>query len=188
MTQPRPGISFSSVSNERVPSHRSPGRDSGDDLEELSQDAIIAQEAGVHAPQRRVHVTTDAPTVVISEPPPRSGQPSSTVPPAKRRGEQTVVIRDRRALEDMRRAIRQRRHEPGRIPAKTYFLLGAAVLVSLALGTLLAVVVERTQGSVPAIQEARQKPSRAEVVPGADNAEAPSSPSAVTPKTIDLDD
>lgn len=188
MTSPRPGISFSSVSNERAPSPRSPGRDSGDDLEELDHDAIIAQEAGIHAPQRRVHVTTDAPTVVISEPPPRSGQPTSTVPPAKRRGEQTVVIRDRRALEDMRKAIRQRRQEPSRIPAKTYFLLGAAVLVSLALGTLLAVVVERTQGTVPAIQEARQKPSRSEVVPGTDTAEAPATPSTATPKTIDLDE
>lgn len=178
------------MSNERRPR---PGHESGDDLEELSHDAIIAQEAGVHAPQPRVHVATDAPTVVISEPPPRSGQPSSTVPPSRRRGEQTVVIRDRRALEDMRKAIRQRRPVPatthGRIPAKTYFLLGAAVLVSLALGTLLAVVVERTQGSVPAIQEARQKPSRAEVVaPDVPAAEAPAAPSAPAPKTIDLDE
>lgn len=170
------------MSDERAPSPRSPRRDAGDDIEELDHDVIIAQEAGVHAPQRRVHVTTDAPSVVISEPPPNSGHPSSTMPPARRRGEQTVVIRDRRALEDMRRAIRQRRPAPGRIPAKTYFLLGAAVLVSLALGTLLAVVVERTQGSVPAIQEARQKPSRAEVVT------PPSEPSAASPKTIDLDE
>jgi hypothetical protein len=176
------------VSNERSPR---PGHDSGDDLEELSHDAIIAQEAGVHAPQPRVHVATDAPTVVISEPPPRSGQPSSTVPPSRRRGEQTVVIRDRRALEDMRKAIRQRRpvSNNGRIPAKTYFLLGAAVLVSLALGTLLAVVVERTQGSVPAIQEARQKPSRAEVVaPDVPAADAPAAPSAPARQTIDLDE
>jgi hypothetical protein len=159
----------------------SPFHDGGDDLEELDHDVIIAQEAGVHAPQPRANITTDHPSVVISEPPAgRSGHPSSTVPPARRRGEQTVVIRDRRALEDMRKAIRQRQHEPTRIPAKTYFLLGAAVIVSLALGTLLAVVVERTQGSVPAIQEARQKPSRAEVV-------APV-PSAEGPKTIDLDE
>jgi hypothetical protein len=118
---------------------------SDDGLEELGDEVIIAQETGAHAPQPRAQVTTDHPTVVISEPPLRDTRRRSR----RERTEQTVVIRDRKQLEKMRRAISDR-NKP-RTEARSWYLLGAAALASLALGTLIAALVDATAGaSTPA--------------------------------------
>jgi hypothetical protein len=120
---------------------------SDDGLEELGDEVIIAQESGAHAPQRRAQVTTDHPTVVISEPPAGEGRKRpGTLKTRRERTEKTVVIRDRKQLDKMRRAISERHRKP-RVEARTVYLLGAAALASLALGTLIAAIVDATAGA-----------------------------------------
>lgn len=157
-----------------------PGEGGGSDadLEELGDEVIIAQETGAHAPQRRVNVTTDHPTVVISEPPP--AHPSSRLPTyrgRRDRTEQTVVIRDRKKLEQMRRQMTRKPGTKPGVERKTVYLIAVAALASLAMGTLIAALVDSTTASsTPAAVRALPQP------------EPPAGePSAVPPGTIDLD-
>lgn len=154
---------------------------SEDGLEELGDEVIIAQETGAHAPQRRAHVTTDHPTVVISD----EAQADSTRRVASlksgRRSEKTVVIRDRKKLDQMRRAISEHhseRHKKSRIDVRTVYIIAAAGLASLALGTLLAAILDATAGaSTPTSTSVRADPSgNVSVVP-----------SSTAPQAIDLD-
>ena len=138
-------------------------RGEGDGLEELGDDVIIAQETAAHAPAPRARVTTDHPTVVISEPPGR--RHPSTLPPARRseRGEKTVVIRDRRKLESLRRSVSKRPRRRFRFlpEARTLYLLAAAVALSLVAGTVLALLLEPdpvTEDAAPVIRERRPPP------------------------------
>jgi hypothetical protein len=156
-----------------------PGGGSDADLEELGDDVIIAQETGAHAPQRRVNVTTDHPSIVISEHPP--AHPSNRAPTyrtRRERTEQTVVIRDRKKLEQMRREMtRQYRKKKG-VERRTIYLIAVAALASLALGTLIAALVDSTTAAAPATVRALPQPEPAMGEPA---------PSAVPPGTIDLD-
>jgi hypothetical protein len=139
---------------------------------------IIAQETGAHAPQRRVNVTTDHPSVMISELPP--AHPSKGVPTyrtRRERTEQTVVIRDRKQLEEMRRAMtRQHRKKPG-VERKTVYLIAVAALLSLGLGTLIAALVDSSSQAAP---------GTVRVLPPPEPAAEPA-PSGMAPGTIDLD-
>jgi hypothetical protein len=160
---------------------RSPAGDA--DLEELGDEVIISQETGAHAPQRRANVTTDHPTVVISEPaPPR--RPESTVPyrAVRDRGEKTVIIRDRKKLEKMRRDI-ARRKQKSRVSRSTVYLIGIAGLASLVAGTLLAALVDASQEEDVSQEEAAAPSAHA----GALAAPAVSGSSVVPPGAIDLD-
>lgn len=153
---------------------------SDDGLEELGDEVIIAQETGAHAPQRRAQVTTDHPTVVISEPPvAQARKRAGTLKTARReRNEQTVVIRDRKKLDKMRREISDRYKKP-RVEARTIYLLGAAALASLALGTLIAAIVDATAGA--------STPSPELPATGAIPVSAPATGTTTAPQAIDLD-
>ena len=113
------------------------GPDDLEELEELGDDAIIAQQQGAHAPQPRTQVTEEARSVVISEPAP--ALPASRPAPAvtRPRGEPTLIIRDRRALDEMRRQIadRQRRKKSGR---RSLYLWGLVGIVAFVLGGVVA--------------------------------------------------
>jgi hypothetical protein len=156
-----------------------------DELEELSGDVILAQESTVHSPQRRTQVATDAPSVVISEPP-VSGRgahmPTTRTRARRESSEQTVVIRDRRQLDKMRKAMSERPRSKQKKPlieAKTIYLLAAAAVGSLVVGTLIAALVDG------------QNDSELEPLPSVPSAVA--APTASTdarsdqPDTIDLD-
>jgi hypothetical protein len=175
------GINFRSVRDSRTPAS------SDDGLEELGDEVIIAQETGAHAPQPRAQVTTDHPTVVISEPPGSEDRRHRGTVKISRRGrsEKTVVIRDRKQLDQMRKAISDRasavRRKPG-VETRTWYLLGAAALASLALGTLIAAVVDATTG----VSSAPAPPTPvAQEFPSAAPAPAPAAPATV--EAIDLD-
>jgi hypothetical protein len=120
-----------------------------EELEELGDEVILAQESAVHVPQPRQNVTTDHPTVVISEPEHTGGKRLPTMrTPRCEASEQTVVIRDRRQLDKMRKAIsdRQQLKQPSRgVETKTLYLLVAAALLSLVVGTLIAAFVDSRQ-------------------------------------------
>ncbi len=148
------------------------------DLEELGDDVIIAQETGAHAPQPRANVTTDHPTVVISEP--SGGGAEKARPPRRERSEQTVVIRDRKALDKMRREIDQRRRvkTKKKASAGTMYLIGVAALASLVVGTLLAALIDSRNGSAaPA----------ASTLPASRVVAEPEPAQSVPQGTIDLD-
>jgi hypothetical protein len=149
------------------------------ELEELGDDVIIAQETGAHAPQRRVNVTTDHPSVVISEPPPV--HPSKGLPTyrtRRERTEQTVVIRDRKQLAKMRREMTRQPRQKRGVERKTVWLVAFAALASLATGTLIAALVDSSGEAAPVPVRALPEPEPAAGEP---------SPSAVAPGTIDLD-
>ncbi len=126
-----------------------PPRD--EELEELGDEAIIAQESAVHAPQPRTNVTTDHPSVVIADAEHRRAVHRPTVRrPRREASEQTVVIRDRRQIDKMRKAISERqqlKHKPRVFEPKTLYLLVAAAVASLVVGTLIAALVDSNQES-----------------------------------------
>jgi len=154
-----------------------------EELEELGDEVILAQESAVHVPQPRQNVATDHPSVVISEPEHRTGKRSPTMrTPRRESSEKTVVIRDRRQLDQMRKAISERqqlKHSSRRVvEPRTLYLLAAAALASLVVGTLIAALVDSHQESGP------------ELTGTGSASAAPASPSAEEPAplpTIDLD-
>lgn len=150
-----------------------------DGVEELSDDVIIAQETIAHAPAPRANVSTDHPTVVISDVP---GAPRKlpTVPPLRRadRTEKTVVIRDRKSLDRLRREASRR---PGRrsSSSRTIYLVGAAVIASLVAGTLLATLANSASS---------EKSPAAVTSAGTQGPEARPTASSSTPEVLELDD
>ena len=151
-----------------------------DGVEELSDDVITAQEATAHAPAPRARVSTDHPTVVISDVP---GAPHKlpTVPPMRRadRTEKTVVIRDRKSLDRLRREASRPPQARRASRSRTVYLVGAAVLASLAAGTLLATLANSASSE--------EEP---DAVPSAETQGTATAPAAssTTPEVLDLDD
>ena len=135
LTVPPSGISVCFVSDR-------PRQPSDEELEELPDDVIVAQESLIHVPQPRVNVATDQPTVVIAE---SVASPARPTVRTRRTTEQTVVIRDRRQLDRMRRASSERQQpnsKPRRVEPKTLYLLAVAAVGSLLVGTLIAAFVD----------------------------------------------
>jgi hypothetical protein len=152
-----------------------------DGVEELSDDIIVAQQTAAHAPAPRARVSTDHPSIVISDVP---GAPRKlpTVPPLRShdRTEKTVVIRDRKSLDRLRReASRPPRKRSRGGASRTLYLIGAAVLASLAAGTLLAALANSTSSD--------QTPSAASSVEVTGPAVEPSA-SRSAPEVVDLED
>jgi hypothetical protein len=111
-----------------------------EELEELGDDAIIAQQQGAHAPQPRANVSEESRSIVISEPP--VARPAQA--PVRPRGEPTLIIRDRRALDDMRRQIieRQRRKKNSR---RSLYVWGVIGVVAFVLGGIVAFLATDTR-------------------------------------------
>ena len=141
LTVPPSGISVCFVSDR-------PRQPSDEELEELSDDVIVAQESLIHVPQPRANVATDHPSVVIAE---SVASPARPTVRTRRTTEQTVVIRDRRQLERTRRAISERHPnpKPRRVEPKTLYLLALAAVGSLLVGTLIAAFVDSRREDHP---------------------------------------
>jgi len=121
----------------RAPSARSPNLE---DLEELGDDAIIAQQTEAHLPQKRIVVADEERSVVIAEQPAPRPLRSYRV----ERGEPTLVIRDRNALDAFRRKLAEkRRHHKSKRHAP-YVWAGLA-LAAFAMGGLLTLVLMRNE-------------------------------------------
>jgi hypothetical protein len=150
------------------------------DVEELEDDVIVAQETGAHAPAPRVEVATDPRSIVISDVPGRQ-QKLPTVPPLRRpeRTEKTVVIRDRKSLDKLRRGASRPPRARRRSGTRMIYLVGVAVLASLAAGTLLATLTNSI-GS-------EEAPSAAASI-GVEEPTAQPAPSSETPAVVDLAD
>jgi hypothetical protein len=166
----------------RVPPHASggpdlPRADELEQLEELGDDAIIAQQQGAHVPKPRVQVTEEARSIVISEhPAPGSNPPSAPKIPTdsasrKRsdRSEKTVVIRDRRQIEELRREMAKRRPPAKPEPTNRLLLWVIVGVAAFLTGGLVALFATRDDAAVaasakPAIS-ALPAPSVAPVAP-----------------------
>jgi hypothetical protein len=136
------------------------------DLDELSDDVIIAQESRAHAPQPRVHVDVDPRTVVIAEDaedqsgevtPPRPASAAPAAPPARKLApytlatEPTVVIRDRRTVGSSRPPPRYHSSAPPSRDQRVLILAMCivAALLAFSFGGALALLLAR-RGDPPA--------------------------------------
>jgi hypothetical protein len=165
--------------------------DALDDLEELGDDAIIAQQTAAHAPRPRANVSEESRSVVITdhpqrrdtEPPRGSGLPRST-------GEATLVIRDRRSLDELRKEIvlRQAKKRRG---SRALYLWGALGLVAFVLGGIAAFLATDSSdpGQVAGGPAGRIEGQTASPVPseGATTAKPVPTPIAAPP-AVRLDD
>ncbi|HKY37679.1 MAG TPA: hypothetical protein VJN18_17175 [Polyangiaceae bacterium] len=161
----------------RVPPHPSGGKDLRpgaepeelEQLEELGDDAIIAQQQGAHAPKPRAQVTEEARSVVISDHPPQgSSPPPAPAAPAqveskrRERQEQTVVIRDRRKIDELRREMELRKQKMAQAAAGPGLWLWVVVgLAAFLMGGLVALFATREDesGVAPLPSAALQAPT-----------------------------
>ena len=145
----------------RVPPHTSgsnPGVDEIEQLEELGDDAIIAQQQGAHAPVPRAQVTEESRSIVISDhpapgsnPPPDAKIPGEARPRRRsERTEKTVVIRDRRQIDELRRQMAAREPRPAsERPGKglaLWVIVGVAAFVT---GGVVALFATRDETVAP---------------------------------------
>jgi hypothetical protein len=91
--------------------------------------------------------------------------------------EQTVVIRDRQKLAQMRRQMTRPHQKKPVLEPRTVYLIAAAALASLAMGTLIAALVDSSTSNSP--------PTSVRVLPEPEPGPAGQSSSA--PGPIDLD-
>jgi hypothetical protein len=177
----------------RVPPHASggsspPGGEDIEQLEELGDDAIIAQQRGAHAPAPRAQVTEEARSIVISDLPPH-GSPAppraaAADAPAKKRSERTektVVIRDRRQIDELRREMAKRKAQLAPPPPPTkglllWVIVGVAAFVT---GGLVALFATRDESTVVA----PIPPVASQALPV-----APAAPSAAEPPSVSIDE
>lgn len=129
-----------------------PEPDDLDDLEELGDDAIISQQTAAHAPQPRAVVSEESRSVVISDhpqarhdtQPPRSAQVRATAEP-------TLIIRDRRRLDDMRQQILERQaHNQRKNRSRSLYIWGGLGLAAFVLGGLVAFLATDGKSDEPA--------------------------------------
>lgn len=102
------------------------------ELEELGDEAIIAQQQLAHAPQKRAYVSEEARSVVISDPPPVSSRPLQRY--RVDRGEPTMVLSGRPDLEEARRRILARKRGQPRVTGWKSYVGGALALLTLVVG------------------------------------------------------
>ncbi len=170
----------------RVPPHASGGNDQPraeelEQLEELGDDAIIAQQQGAHAPKPRAQVTEEARSIVISDHPAPGSNPPDAPPipaaPAVRkrseRTEKTVVIRDRRQIDELRREIEKRKPKAATgagAPTQGLLLWVIVGVAAFLTGGLVALFATRDDGAAaraaakPSVSAEPALPSAAPVV------------------------
>jgi len=128
-----------------------------DQIEELGDEAIIAQQTEAHLPQKRAQVQDESRSVVISDAP----VSSSRRPPPYRaeRAEATLVMRDRRDLDAMRRRLMERRNAGGIAPyvwvglAIAAFAAGGLVTLLLVRGGAPSQLTQSAEASLPPVSE-----------------------------------
>jgi len=167
-----------------------------EDLEELGDDAIIAQQTDAHTPQPRANVSEESRSVVITDhpqrrdtEPPRAARSSHAGAPPKSSVEATLVIRDRRALDDLRTQIERNRHKKGNARRRPLYVWGALGLAAFVLGGIVAFLA--TDGHADAqTAGAPGLPNRAEAQMALPRPAAPSAPARAEPVTpsVRLDD
>jgi hypothetical protein len=122
-----------------------------EEIEELGDEAIIAQQIAAHPLQPRANVAEESRSVVITEHPELTEHPERRDtepprnPPPKSSAEATVVIRDRRALDEMRQKIVRRQRQKKAQGRNTLYLWGALGLAAFVLGGIVAFLATDTR-------------------------------------------
>jgi hypothetical protein len=109
-----------------------------DELEELGDEAIIAQQTLAHALKPRANVSEESRSVVITEHPARRDTEPPRNPPPRSSAEATLVIRDRRALDEMRQKIVRRQQQKAAQGRNALYLWGALGVAAFLLGGIVA--------------------------------------------------
>jgi hypothetical protein len=113
-----------------------------EELEELGDEAIIAQQTAAHALQPRANVSEESRSVVITEHPPEPPRPPERREPSRNpprsSAEATLVIRDRRALDEMRQKIVRRQQQKQAHRRHALYLWAALGLAAFVLGGIVA--------------------------------------------------
>jgi hypothetical protein len=124
--------------------------DALDDLEELGDDAIIAQQTEAHAPRPRANVSEESRSVVITDHPQRrdTEPPRGVGFPVRSTGEPTLVIRDRRALDELRKDIVQRQAKKRR-GNRALYMWGGLGLAAFVLGGIVAFLATDSRSVAP---------------------------------------
>ncbi len=169
----------------KTPGEQRPATAEHEALEELGDDAIIAQQAAVHTPGPRAHVEIETRSIVIAEerfPPegrlPAEGEPTrELLPYAVSSMDPTVVIRDRKFINSLGSSppsVREnRRRRAGRV-----LLWCGAGLLAFGVGGVLAVLTTRrpvepaidatlqhSAPTAPLVQTVVEQPSQPPVEP-----------------------
>jgi hypothetical protein len=118
-------------------------REAIDEIEELGDEAIISQQTAAHAPQPRTNVSEESRSVVITEHPP------DPQPARKSSAEATLVIRDRRALDEMRQKLLRRQQEKQAHRRHALYLWSALGLAAFVLGGIVAFLATETRTEAP---------------------------------------
>lgn len=149
-----------------------------DDLEELGDDAIIAQQTAAHAPQPRANVSEESRSVVITE----HALPARPAPRSS--AEATLVIRDRRALDELRSAILRKKNKQSN-HRRAFYWWGALGLTAFVLGGVAAFLAtdshsepETESNSAPARNDAPSARPHSEALPAQGPAASSSSADA----------
>ena len=115
-------------------------------LEELDDDAIVAQQATAHSPAPRVQISDEVRTIVVTEPPPPAADDTARVQRLEPgRNDPTMVLRAVRAPAPAA-PIPARAGLPGWVP---WLLWGLAGLLAFGLGAFLALSMGKRDGPAP---------------------------------------
>ncbi len=151
---------------------RTPPEPPGEELDELDEEAIVAQQSAAHAPQRRAQIKVESRSVVVADDDAEATRQLQVY--TEGTSDPTVVVRDRE-----RRALEQALDElPALRPARkswvTFAIWGGAGLVALGLGVILglrgAEPVTVKQTSVSSTPAAAPVPAPAETHAAAQSA------------------
>lgn len=127
--------------------------DNEESLEELDLDdaAVISHQSELHAPARRQAVQVNEPSVVVADDAEpnihESGPRQATTRRGRRALEPTLMIRDRRAADEMRLEMERRVLALKQQQLRSTLMWVVAGLVAFGLGGLLALVVAKRQAS-----------------------------------------
>ena len=160
-----------------------------EDLEELGDEAIISQQTAAHALQPRANVAEETRSVVITEHPERTQPPRN--PPPRSSAEATLVIRDRRALDEMRQKIVRRQQRRAAHGRRALYLWGALGLAAFVLGGVVAFLATETHSDSPTADSqspAARGDAQMQLPSTLGAPRAPSSTAKSPPPAVRLDD
>lgn len=163
----------------RLPTRPEPGEPEVlDDLEELGDDAIIAQQTAVHVPRPRAVVSEESRSVVITDQP---AAPKQDLPrpagPRRSTAEPTLIIRDRRRLDEMRQQILERQvHNIKRRRSRSIYVWGVLGLAAFVLGGIVAFLATDSHSEAPAAEAPQPGRSEAQIAAPQDTAVAAVAP------------
>lgn len=177
--------------NPALVTSRTPPDPPGEELDELDDEAIVAQQSAAHAPQRRAQVKVESRSVVVSDEDAEATRELDVYTAGT--NDPTLVVRDReqRALS---RAMQEVSVQPARKKSRMWIAIwGGAGLLALGLGGMIGALHGRgstpvaTASAVAVPPGAVSAPARPAMVGEAGDNDAGATASASAAPALDLD-